>query len=235
MASSGRGTNLVRGHKTGASITVMTVDDHPLYRDGLAALLAVHPDLELVAEAGDGAQAVELFRVHRPDITLMDLSMPTMSGVVAIERITAEFPNARIIALTTYEGDADIHRALKAGARGYLLKDVVRHEVAHAIRSVHNGERVLPAAVAQRLAEFTPRVELTEREHEVLTLMAKGMSNRAIAEAIGRTEATVKVHVLHILEKLDVEDRTKAVTVALKRGMIHLTCTALRLPEERGG
>jgi len=203
----------------------MTADDHPLYRDGLAALLAIHDDLELVAEAGNGALAVALFREHRPDITLMDLSMPTMGGAEAIAKIVGEFPDARIIALTTYEGDADIHRALAAGARGYLLKDVVRHEVAEAIRSVHRGGRLLPPAVAQRLAEFTPRIELTERELEVLTLMARGMSNREIASVIGRAEATVKVHVLHILAKLDVGDRTKAVTVALQRGLIHLDDT----------
>lgn len=201
----------------------MTVDDHPLYRDGLAALLALHADLELVAEAGDGLEAVELFRVHQPDVTLMDLSMPRMGGAQAIEIITAEFPEARIVALTTYQGDADIHRALEAGAMGYLLKDGLRHEVADAIRSVHRGERVLPNAVAQRLAAYTPRVDLTERELEVLGLVAKGLSNKGIAAAIGRTEATVKVHVLHILEKLGVNDRTEAVTVALQRGIIHLT------------
>lgn len=200
----------------------MTADDHPVYRDGLAALLAVHDDLELVAEAGNGAIAIELFREHRPDITLMDLSMPTMGGAEAIARIVGEFPDARIIALTTYEGDADIHRALSAGARGYLLKDVVRHEVVDAIRSVHRGGRLLPGVVAQRLAEFTPRIELTDREMEVLTFMAQGMSNKEIASAIGRAESTVKVHVLHILAKLEVDDRTKAVTVALKRGIIHL-------------
>jgi DNA-binding NarL/FixJ family response regulator len=200
----------------------MTVDDHPVYRDGLAALLAVHIDFELVAEAGDGREAIELFRLHRPDITLMDLSMPLMGGAEAIERIMDEFEDARIIALTTYEGDADIYRALSAGARGYLLKDVVRHQVADAIRAVHLGERVVPIAVAQRLAEFTPRSDLTEREVEVLLFMAKGKSNKAIADAIGRTEATVKVHVRHILEKLGAADRTGAVTAALKRGIIHL-------------
>ena len=200
----------------------MTVDDHPIYRDGLAALLGLHPDLELVAEAADGAQAVELFRAHRPDVVLMDLSMPVMGGAEAIELITAEFPDARIIVLTTYQGDTDIYRSLAAGACGYLLKDAVRHEVADAIRSVHSGGRVVPMAVAQQLAEFTPRIELTERELEVLTLMAKGMSNKDVADTIGRTEATVKVHVQHILRKLDVDDRTKAVTVALRRGIIHL-------------
>jgi DNA-binding NarL/FixJ family response regulator len=208
---------------SGTSIRVMTVDDHPIFRDGLAALLAFYKDFELVAEAADGAQAVQLFRLHRPDVTLMDLSMPVMGGAQATEAITAEFPDARIIALTTYEGDADIHRALEAGARGYLLKDVLRNQVADAIRSVHRGGRVVPATVAQKLAEYTPRIELTDRELEVVSLMAKGQSNKEIAESIGRTEATVKVHVLHILSKLGVDDRTAAVTVALKRGMIHLT------------
>ena len=205
-----------------ARIRVMTVDDHPIFRGGLAALLAAYPDLKLVAEAGNGRQAVELFRTHRPDVTLMDLSMPVMGGVEAIGHIIAEFPDARIIALTTWDGDGDIHRALDAGARGYLLKDVVSHEVADAIRSVHRGGRVLPPAVAQRLAEFTPRIDLTDRELEVLTQMAQGKSNKEIAVALGRTEATVKVHVLHILQKLDAADRTEAVTIGLKRGLIHL-------------
>jgi DNA-binding NarL/FixJ family response regulator len=200
----------------------MTVDDHPVYRDGLAALLAVHADFELVAEAADGMDAIEMFRAYRPDVTLMDLSMPTMGGAEAIEKIRAEFPDARIIVLTTYQGDADIHRALEAGARGYLMKDVLRHEVADAIRSVYRGGRAVPTAVAHRLAEFTPRVELTDRELEVLAILAKGMSNKNIAVAIGRTEATVKVHVLHILQKLEANDRTEAVTVALRRGIIHL-------------
>ena len=203
-------------------IRVMTVDDHPIFRDGLSALLEFHDDFALVAEAGDGARAVELHREHRPDVTLMDLSMPGMGGVAAIEAITAEHPNARIIALTTYDGDSDIHRALEAGARGYLLKDSLRNQIADAIRTVHRGGRVVPPTVAQKLAEFTPRVELTERELEVLELMARGLTNKEIAESIGRTEATVKVHVLHVLEKLDVDDRTSAVTVALKRGIIHL-------------
>ncbi|MFL5403417.1 MAG: response regulator [Gemmatimonadales bacterium] len=200
----------------------MAVDDHPIFRGGLAALLAAYPDLKLVAEAGDGRKAVELFRVHRPDVTLMDLSMPVMGGAEAIRHIIAEFPDARIIALTSWDGDGDIHRALDAGARGYLLKDVVSNEVADAIRSVHRGGRVLPPTVAQRLAEFTPRIDLTDRELEVLTHLAQGKSNKEIAIALGRTEATVKVHVLHILQKLDAADRTEAVTIGLKRGLIHL-------------
>jgi DNA-binding NarL/FixJ family response regulator len=207
----------------GRLIKVMTVDDHPIFRDGLAALLALHDDLTLIAEAGDGMQAVEMYRERRPDVTLMDLSMPVLGGADAIARICGEFPDARIIALTTYDGDADIHRALKAGARGYLLKDALRNEVADAIRSAHGGRRIVPPGVAQRLAEFTPRIELTDRELEVLTLLARGGSNKEIASAIGRTEGTVKVHVQHILMKLAAADRTEAVTVALKRGIIHLT------------
>ncbi|QJR34073.1 response regulator [Gemmatimonas groenlandica] len=203
-------------------IRVMTVDDHPIYRDGLAALLSVYPDLHLVAEAEDGAKGVELYRQHKPDVTLMDMSMPIMQGVEAIRAIRSEFVDARIIALSTYEGDSDIHRALEAGASGYLLKGALRSEVADAIRLVHRGVRVVPSIVAQRLAEFTPRIELTEREREVLALMAKGMRNKEIATIIGRTEATVKAHVIHILDKLGADDRTAAVTLALKRGIIHL-------------
>ena len=206
----------------GAPIRVMTVDDHPIFRDGLAAMLSVHEDFDLVAEAGDGAEAVEKFRTHKPDVTLMDLSMPRMSGAEAIQRIVTEFPEARIIAVTTFVGDADVHRALEAGARGYLIKDALRHDVAQAIRAVHKGDKVLPAAVAQRLAEYTPRADLTEREIEVLTHMMDGLSNKEIAGAIGRTEATVKAHLLNVFEKLGASDRTEAVTIALRRGIVHL-------------
>jgi DNA-binding NarL/FixJ family response regulator len=178
----------------------MTVDDHPIYRGGLAALIAAYPDLRLVAEAGNGHEAIDCFREHRPDVTLMDLSMPLMTGVEAIAAITAEFSGARIIALTTWDGDADIHRALEAGAVGYLLKDVVSEEVAGAIRQVHTGGRSI-----------------------LLEHMARGLSNKEIGVALGRTEATVKVHVLHILQKLGAADRTEAVTIGLQRGIIHLS------------
>lgn len=203
-------------------IRMMTVDDHPIYRGGLASLISAYPDFTLVAEAANGREAIDAWRQHRPDVTLMDLSMPVMNGVDAITAITAEFPEARIIALTTWDGDTDIQRALEAGARGYLLKDMVSDEVANAIRQVHSGVRAIPNDVARRLAEFTPRIDLTEREREVLTLMAAGRSNKEIATAIGRTEGTVKVHVLHILQKLQADDRTDAVTIGLKRGIIHL-------------
>jgi len=212
------------GHHSlvGVPIRVMAVDDHPIFRDGLAAMLSVHEDFELVAEAGDGAEAVEKFRAYKPDVTLMDLSMPRMSGAEAIQRIVTEFPEARVIAVTTFVGDADVHRALEAGARGYLIKDALRHDVAQAIRAVHRGEKVVPAVVAQRLAEYAPRVDLTEREIEVLTHMMDGLSNKEIAGAIGRTEATVKAHLLNIFEKLGASDRTEAVTIALRRGIVHL-------------
>jgi DNA-binding NarL/FixJ family response regulator len=218
--------NSATGHEAaeqpGGPIRILTVDDHPIYRDGLAALIAAYSDFRLVAAAANGREAMQMFRQHRPDVTLMDLSMPVMSGVDAIAAIVAEFSDAKIIALTTWAGDADIHRALELGARGYLLKDSAAEEVAEAIRSVHAGRRAIPSDVAQRLAAFTPRMELTERELEVLGHMARGLSNKAIARALGRTEATVKVHVLHILQKLNVSDRTKAVTVGLQRGIIHL-------------
>ena len=203
-------------------VKVLVADDHPIYRGGLAALIAAYPDLSLVAEAANGREAVELYRQHRPDVTLMDLSMPVMNGVDAIRAIVREFADARIIALTTWDGDADIQRALEAGARGYLLKDVVADEVASSIRQVHTGRKVIPADVAQRLAEFTPRIELTAREHEVLTYMAKGLSNKEIGAILSVAEATIKVHILHIFQKLNAADRTEAVTTGIQRGIIHL-------------
>jgi DNA-binding NarL/FixJ family response regulator len=206
----------------GAPIRVLVADDHPVVRQGLAGVIAQHPELTLVADAANGREALERFREHRPDVVLMDLRMPVMDGVSAIEAIRAESPDARILALTTYEGDVDIHRALEAGARGYLLKDMLLTEVLNAIRAVHRGERVIPTAVAAKLAEFTPRTDLTRREVEVLQLVARGLSNRDVAGIIGRTDETVKVHLKNIFAKLGVADRTEAVTLALSRGILHL-------------
>jgi DNA-binding NarL/FixJ family response regulator len=203
-------------------IRVLVADDHPVVRAGLGAVIAEQSDLELVAEAENGARAVALFREHRPDVALMDLRMPVMDGVEAIRTITTEFPDARILALTTYEGDADIRRALEVGASGYLLKDMLLTEVLTAVRAVHRGERVIPIAVAARLAEFPERSDLTEREAEVLQLVARGLSNKEVARAIGRTDETVKIHLKNAFAKLAVADRTEAVTVALTRGLIHL-------------
>lgn len=203
-------------------IRVLISDDHPVVRAGLAAVLVQEADLELVAEAENGERAVALYREHRPDVCLMDLRMPLMDGVEAIRTITTEFPDACILALTTYEGDADIRRALEAGARGYLLKDMLLTDVIRAIRSVHRGERVIPNAVAVRLAEFPERSDLTERELEVLQFVARGLSNKEVAHAIGRTDETVKIHLKNMFAKLGVADRTEAVTVAITRGLIHL-------------
>jgi len=205
-----------------ARIRVLVADDHPVVRAGLAAVIAQESDLELAAAAENGARAVALFREHQPDVVLMDLRMPVLDGVEAIRTITAEFPTARIVALTTYEGDGDIRRALEAGARGYLLKDMLLTEVITAVRAVHRGERVIPTAVAVRLAEHPPGSDLSERELEVLTLVARGLANKDVADAIGRTDETVKVHLKNVFAKLRVDDRTEAVTVALARGLIHL-------------
>src|SRR5882762_9256212 len=196
-----------------APIRVLVADDHPVVRNGLAGVIAQQPELALVAEAANGRQALERFREHRPDVVLMDLRMPEMDGVAAIEAIRTEFPEARILALTTYEGDVDIHRALEAGARGYLIKDMLLTEVLNAIRAVHRGDRVIPTAVAAKLAEFTPRTDLSAREVEVLQLVARGLSNRDVAGVIGRTDETVKVHLKNIFAKLGVADRTEAVTL----------------------
>ena len=203
-------------------IRVLVADDHPIVRAGLVAVLAQEPDLVVVAQAENGERAVALFREHQPDVVLMDLRMPLMDGVEAIRRIAEEFPGARVLALTTYEGDADIRRALDAGARGYLLKDMLLSDVITAVRKAQRGERVIPISVAVRLAEFPESTDLTEREIEVLQLVARGLSNKETAHAIGRTDETVKIHLKNIFAKLGVADRTEAVTVALARGLIHL-------------
>jgi DNA-binding NarL/FixJ family response regulator len=206
----------------GSPITILTADDHPLIRDGLAAVLRAESGLQVVAEAANGEEAIEAYARLHPDIVLMDLRMPVMDGLTATRAILADDPNARIIVLTTYDGDEDIHRALAAGARGYLLKDMMRTDLLGVIRAVHRGQRGIPAPVAARLAEHTPRIGLTPRELEVLRLVADGLSNAQVAERIGRTEGTVKVHLKNILQKLDVSDRTEAVTTALRRGFIRL-------------
>lgn len=203
-------------------ITVLSVDDHPLIRAGLAAVLEGEPDIRVVAEAANGEEAIELYRTHRPDVVLMDLKMPVMDGLAATVAILAEFPDARVVMLTTYDGDEDIYRALDAGAKGYLLKDMLRTDILGVVRTVHSGRRGIPAPIAARLAEHTPRIALTPRELEVLSLLAKGFSNPEIGRIIGRTEGTVKVHVKNILHKLEVGDRTEAVTVGAQRGFIRI-------------
>jgi two-component system, NarL family, response regulator len=200
----------------------MTADDHPVVRKGISAIVANEPDMSVIAEAADGADAVAMYDKYSPDVVLMDLRMPRLDGIAATTAIVAAHPEARVVALTSYEGDADIYRALDAGACGYLIKDMVGSDVVGAIRTAAAGRRVVPPGVAGRLAEFTPRVDLTRREVEVLRLTAKGLRNRDIGRVIGRTEETVKVHLKNIMAKLDVEDRTEAVTLGLQRGIIHL-------------
>jgi len=203
-------------------IRVLTADDHQVVRLGIAAMIANETDMTVVAEAANGAEAVAQYVTHRPDLVLMDLRMPGVDGVTAIRTIRGLDPKAKVVALTTYEGDADIHRALTAGASAYLLKDMLVAELVGAIRNVAAGELVIPAAVAIALAESAASVDLSPREVEVLRLVAKGLRNKDIARVIGRTTGTVKSHMKSILEKLGVEDRTEAVTLALQRGIIHL-------------
>jgi DNA-binding NarL/FixJ family response regulator len=204
------------------SILVLIADDHPAVRAGLAAVILAEADLRVAGQADTGEQAVALYRERRPDVVLMDLRMPVLDGVAAIQRITAEFPDARVLALTTYQGDADVRRALDAGARGYLLKHMLMSEVVDAIRAVRRGEWVIPPAVAASLARDRERERLTPRELEVLGLMAQGLSNKEIAGAIGRTDETVKIHLKSIYAKLSVATRTEAVRVAVGRGLVHL-------------
>lgn len=203
-------------------IRVLSVDDHPLFREGVAALLAGQSDVTLVAEASNGREAVEQFRRHRPDVTLMDLQMPEMNGVDAMVAICEECPSARIIVLTTYVGDALVLRALKAGARAYLLKSLLRKELIETIRLVHAGQKRIVPVVAAELAEHATDDALTPREVDVLQLIAGGNANKAIATRLSITEETVKGHVKNILAKLAASDRTHAVTIALKRGIIDL-------------
>jgi len=203
-------------------IRVLIADDHPAVRAGLTAVILEEDDLVVTAQADNGEQAVALYRTHRPDVVLMDLRMPVLGGAEATETIIAEFPDARVLALTTYQGDGDVRRALDAGARGYLLKHMLMTEVIAAIRAVHRGDWVIPPAIAATLAQHHERDRLTPRELEVLTFMAQGLSNKDIAGKIGRTDETVKIHLKAVFAKLKVATRTEAVRVALGRGLVHL-------------
>jgi two-component system NarL family response regulator len=204
-------------------IRLLIVDDHPVVRDGLVSILHEgEPDLEVVGEAGDGKEAVVSWRNLRPNVTIMDLQLPGQTGVEAVQAIRREDPDARILVLTTFDGDADIQRALEAGARGYLLKSVRRATLIEAVRAVAAGERYLPPATAARLVEAMESERLTPRELDVLKLLAEGQRNREIADALGLAEPTVKIHVNNLLRKLQAKDRTEATVIALKRGLIHL-------------
>lgn len=204
------------------SIRVLTVDDHPVLREGIAAVLGGESDITVVAEASNGREAVEQFRAHHPDVTLMDLQMPLMHGTDAIVAIREEFPEARIIVLTTYSGDAQALRALKAGASAYLLKNTLRKELAETIRSVHGGHKKIPPEIAVEIAEHHSDDALTEREIEVLREVAAGNANKIVADRLAISEETVKAHMRNILSKLGANDRTHAVTIALKRGIIEI-------------
>ena len=203
-------------------IGVLSVDDHPLLREGIAALVNAESDMKLVAEAVNGQEAIEKFRLHRPDVTLMDLQMPVLNGIEAIIGIRNEFPNARTIVLTTYAGDVQVVRALKAGARGYVLKGHVCRELLDTIRAVHAGQKRIPPEVAAELADHAADDGLSSREIDVVRLIAAGNANKQIAGRLGIAEETVKSHITNILAKLGANDRTHAVTTALKRGIIEL-------------
>jgi DNA-binding NarL/FixJ family response regulator len=203
-------------------IRILTVDDHALLRAGIALLVGNQPDMEVIAEASGGREAIELFRKHRPDVTLMDLRMADMGGIDAMTAIIEEFPRARIIVLTTYSGDVQILRALKAGAQGYLLKGLLRKELLDTIRSVHSGRKRISPEVASQVADHAADSLLTVREVDVLQLIAEGSANKVVADRLAISEDTVKAHVKNILSKLGANDRTHAVTIAVKRGIIDL-------------
>lgn len=201
-------------------IRILVAEDHLVARVGICAILNVQPDMEVVAEATDGREAVEQFRVHRPDVALLDMRMPHMSGVEAAAAIGAEFPAARMVALTTYGGDGDVRRALAAGVSAYLTKDVLHEELLNAIRAVHRGERYLPDVIQALLDAHRPEGELSVREMDVLRLIVRGLANKEIAWNLGIAEETTKNHVKKILAKLHAQDRTQAATMAIERGLV---------------
>ena len=203
-------------------IRILLADDHPLLRDGVSGLIADQPDMKLVAEASNGREAIDQFRKYHPDITLLDLQMPEINGIDAILAMRSDYPDARIIVLTTYTGDAQVLRSLKAGAQAYLLKSALRRELLETIRAVHAGHRRIPPEVATQLAEHAADEQLTSREIEVLRLIAAGNANKLVASELSITEETVKGHVKNILSKLGANDRTHAVTIAIKRGIIEI-------------
>ncbi|HVF42310.1 MAG TPA: response regulator transcription factor [Pyrinomonadaceae bacterium] len=207
---------------SGGEIRIIVVDDQAVVRQGFVSLISTVADMRVIAQGTNGREALALYREHRPDVVLMDLRMPEMGGVEAISAIRREFPDAKVIVLTTYDGDEDIYRSLQAGAQGYLLKDMFFDELESAIRAVHAGGRKIPGVVAERLAGRMGGSDLTGREHEVLELIVRGRSNKEIGTALGISEATVKSHINSILGKLGVTDRTQAATTALQRGIVHL-------------
>jgi two-component system NarL family response regulator len=209
--------------KNANPIRILVAEDHLVARVGVSTIVNLQPDMTVVAEAANGQQAIELYRAHLPDVTLLDLRMPILSGIEAAAAIHRDYPRARLIALTTYGGDEDIRRALQAGVQAYLMKDILHDELLKAIRAVHDGQTYLPASVAAALAAQLPRPDLSARELQVLELIVAGLANKQIAYTLNIAEYTVKNHVKNILDKLAVQDRTQAATVAIQRGIIHLS------------